>query len=210
MPRRKKKSPVSHGSAFGRQILPRSRPETTRSFLCINKSQTYSAFQNTATAGYVFSPSTSSLSFELTQSPDFSSFATVFDQYRVRCVDVHFTWINGQNISTTTQGCLFFVSDPDGGSIPANYELFTNYRRLWRFNLPLLDGLNRDLKGLPTTTQGSIGQILADQWMDCAEASAATFVVGFTAMLKRATSPSGINDTLMVQYRPQVEFRYRR
>jgi len=194
----------------GRSVVPRSRPESVSTYLCVNKSQTYAAFQATATTGYVFSPSSSSMSFEVSQSPDFSSFASIYDQYRVKCVDVHLTWLNGQNISSSTQGSLLVVSDPDGGSVPGNYEQFTLYRRLWRFGLPVLDGLTRSIKGLPSSTTGTLGQVISTGWMDCADASLATYRCGYTAMLKRASSPSGIQDTLMVQYRVQVEFRYRR
>lgn len=191
------------------QNHPRVRDEILRTYLTVNKTQSYSAFVDTATSGYVWAPASTSLSFEISDSSDFNNFSGLYDQFRVTGVDVEFSWLKSTSDANMTQ--LMVVSDPDGGVIPSNYDAFTQYKRIWRFSLPLFEGFVKRIPNMKCMTKGAAGNLFPPtQWFDCADATNNTFIVGYTSQIKRTTSPSGLTDKLQVQFRPHLEFRHRR
>jgi len=202
-------------------VVPRPRNSGLHTYITITLEQSYgntgNEFKPSGVTSYIFSKGDRPIRFKCSDSSEWSDFIKIYDQFRVKSVDVCFTWSvfkTPGSQGTTRSTTLLFNSDPDGGAAPDTYDEFTQRRRVWRFSLPLFDGFTRTIRGLPCSIVGATNQIIEDRWMDCATVTGTdprVFAVGFTGMLQRAVNQeAGVVDYLLVQLRPNIEFRYRR
>lgn len=189
----------------------RQADHTTGTFLSISKSIPFIAFSSTSVTEYVYSPG-ANVTFELNESSEISSFATLFDEFRVISADVCMTWMpptSSNYISTTA--VLYYAQDRDGGTVPTSFDEIQQRGTVTRTNLSWRAPTVVWFRNQQCAYADSDGRVISsNRWHDLADAQSVTFCVGTTGMLKRASSPSGISDRVCVNIRPVVVFRRRR
>jgi len=185
--------------------------QTTGTFLSISKSVPFISFSSTSVPEYVYSPG-ANVTFELNESSEISSFATLYDEFRVISADVCVTWmppVSSSYISTT--GVMYYAQDRDGGTVPPSFDEIQQRGTVTRTNLSWRGPTVVWFRNQQCAYADSDGRVISsNRWHDLADAQSVTFCVGTMGMLKRASSPSGINERVCVNIRPTVVFRRRR
>jgi len=189
----------------------RQAEQLANTTVSISKSIPFIGFSSTSSPSYVYSPG-ANVTFELSQCSEYTSFSALYDEAKITHVNLCFTWLPEQSSAyDNTCAIMYYAPDRDGGTVPASFDEIQQRAAVTRVPLRFTEAKIVWYKNQQAAYSDSDGRIVtSNRWFDLAEMSNITFCVGTTGMLKRAASPSGIDDRVCLNIRPHIVFRRRR